>query len=218
MKSLPTVAANRHTEPTKLSTLVRGELDWIVMKSLEKDRGRRYDSANGLATDIERFLDGRPVEAHPPSALYRMSKFARRYRLPVATASTILVLLIVAVVATSITLKYASNALRAERAAREDAERERVRANQIAFELREKIFDQGLERVFSANMEEANRMVERLREIGATDLAQKLEAAVLAYCASSRSSCCLVFRLRLPPTGDRFPIGSVDPLHVSAYP
>ena len=75
-QSLPTVAANRHTEPKKLSTLVRGELDWIVMKSLEKDRGRRYETANGLAADIERFLDGQPVEAHPPSALYRMGKFA----------------------------------------------------------------------------------------------------------------------------------------------
>ena len=65
-------------EPRKLSGLVRGELDWIVMKALEKDRDRRYETANGLAADVERYLDDEPVEACPPSAGYRLRKFARR--------------------------------------------------------------------------------------------------------------------------------------------
>jgi serine/threonine protein kinase len=66
--SLPSIAARRHTEPAKLSRLVRGDLDWITMKSLEKDRTRRYETANGLARDIQRYLSDEPVEACPPSA------------------------------------------------------------------------------------------------------------------------------------------------------
>ena len=57
---------------------MRGELDWIVMKALEKDRNRRYETANGLAADIQRYLDDEPVQACPPSAMYRFRKFARR--------------------------------------------------------------------------------------------------------------------------------------------
>jgi hypothetical protein len=62
------VAANRGLEPRKLSGLVRGELDWIVMKALDKDRNRRYDSASGLAADVQRYLAAEPVLACPPSA------------------------------------------------------------------------------------------------------------------------------------------------------
>ena len=76
--TLPSVAANRHTEPARLSKDVRGELDWIVMKALEKDRNRRYETASGFAADIERHLHDEPVEAGPPSAAYRLRKFVRR--------------------------------------------------------------------------------------------------------------------------------------------
>ena len=57
---------------------MRGELDWIVMKALEKDRNRRYETANGFAADIQRYLNDEPVQACPPSAMYRFRKFARR--------------------------------------------------------------------------------------------------------------------------------------------
>jgi tetratricopeptide (TPR) repeat protein/serine/threonine protein kinase len=76
--ALPTLSANRGTEPAKLTRLVRGELDWIVMKALEKDRNRRYESANGFAQDIQRYLADEPVQACPPSARYRLRKFVRR--------------------------------------------------------------------------------------------------------------------------------------------
>jgi serine/threonine protein kinase len=76
--SLPSVAAQRQLEPVKLAKLVRGELDWIVMKCLEKDRSRRYDTANGLARDVERYLADEVVEARPPSAGYRLRKLVRR--------------------------------------------------------------------------------------------------------------------------------------------
>ena len=78
--SLGSIAANRQLEPARLNRLVRGELDWIVMKALEKDRNRRYQTANNLAQDIERHLNDEPVEACPPSAAYRFGKFARRNR------------------------------------------------------------------------------------------------------------------------------------------
>ncbi|MFO0842659.1 MAG: protein kinase [Gemmataceae bacterium] len=79
-EGLPTLAANRGTEPAKLTRLVRGELDWIVMKALEKDRNRRYETANGFALDVQRYLNDEPVQACPPSAGYRLGKFARRHK------------------------------------------------------------------------------------------------------------------------------------------
>jgi eukaryotic-like serine/threonine-protein kinase len=77
-EELPSIAANRQSEPRKLTGLVSGELDWIVMKSLEKDRARRYETANGLAMDIERYLANEAVQACPPSKAYRFRKFAQR--------------------------------------------------------------------------------------------------------------------------------------------
>src|SRR5438876_2116458 len=75
---LTIVAQHRQAEPSRLSILVQGDLDWIVMKSLEKDRARRYETANGLARDVERFLADEPVAACPPSNLYRLQKLVRR--------------------------------------------------------------------------------------------------------------------------------------------
>ncbi len=78
MENTATVAANRGLEPRKLSGVVRGELDWIVMKALEKDRKRRYETASGLAVDLRRYLDHEAVLAGPPSSWYRLRKLARR--------------------------------------------------------------------------------------------------------------------------------------------
>src|SRR5262249_3481216 len=74
--SLPSISAQRRTDPAKLTKLVRGELDWIVMKALDKDRTRRFETATSLAVDIERFLADEPVSAGPPGASYRIRKFA----------------------------------------------------------------------------------------------------------------------------------------------
>jgi serine/threonine protein kinase/tetratricopeptide (TPR) repeat protein len=92
-EQLPSIAANRGVETNKLSGLVRGELDWIVMKALEKDRSRRYETANGLARDIERYLHDEPVQACPPSASYRLRKLLRRHRAAVLTAAALAALL-----------------------------------------------------------------------------------------------------------------------------
>jgi serine/threonine protein kinase len=91
---MPKVAANRGLEPKKLSGLVRGELDWLVMKCLEKDRNRRYETANGLAADVQRYLADEPVLACPPSALYRVRKFARRHKGGLAAVGLVLAVLL----------------------------------------------------------------------------------------------------------------------------
>ena len=90
---LPRIAAARKTEPARLSKLVRGEVDWIVMKCLEKDRTRRYETANALARDVERHLKDEPVEACPPSTAYRVRKFARKNKRWLASAAAIVALL-----------------------------------------------------------------------------------------------------------------------------
>jgi eukaryotic-like serine/threonine-protein kinase len=90
------------------------ELDWIVMKCLEKDRNRRYDTANGLALDLQRYLANEPVAACPPSATYRVRKFVRRNRGPVLAASVIFLSLIAGIAAASLGLVWADRARKAE--------------------------------------------------------------------------------------------------------
>jgi serine/threonine protein kinase len=93
-ESLASVAALRRSEPAKLTKAVRGELDWIVMKCLEKDRTRRYDAASGLARDLERYLHDEAVEACPPSAGYRLKKLLRRNKGPVVAAGAVFLALV----------------------------------------------------------------------------------------------------------------------------
>jgi WD40 repeat protein/serine/threonine protein kinase len=99
--ALAKVAAARKTDPAKLSKLVQGELDWVVMRCLEKDRTRRYDAASSLARDIQRYLADEPVEACPPSARYRLRKFARKHQKLLATAAAFAVLLLLGVAGSS---------------------------------------------------------------------------------------------------------------------
>ncbi|MGD9856871.1 MAG: protein kinase [Planctomycetaceae bacterium] len=103
--ALPAVAANRRIEAKKLSGLVRGELDWIVMKALEKDRTRRYETANGLAMDVQRYLNDEAVVACPPSVSYRLSKVIRRNKVT-AVLSVMAVLALVSLAVAGTTLIY----------------------------------------------------------------------------------------------------------------
>jgi eukaryotic-like serine/threonine-protein kinase len=143
VEELPSIAAQRGLEPKKLSGLLRGELDWIVMKCLEKDRNRRYETANGLAMDLQRYLQDESVLACPPSARYRLRKFARRHRVALAMGGTVAVLLMLgtfistwqAVRATKAEA-LATERLTSEReahnaldAAREEKEQQRTRTN-----------------------------------------------------------------------------------------
>ncbi len=125
--ALPSLSANRGTEPKKLTGLLRNELDWIVMKALEKDRARRYDTANGFAADVTRYLSGEAVQAHPPSTAYRVKKFVRRNRVQVTAAGVVFVVLLAGMAGTTFGLLQADEKRRdAEQAREDEAEQRRV--------------------------------------------------------------------------------------------
>jgi WD40 repeat protein/serine/threonine protein kinase len=92
-----TVSAQRKSEPRQLSQLFRRELDWIVMKALEKDRNRRYETASSFAADVQCYLQDEPVQACPPSAMYRFRKFARRHKAILTTAAIVACAVLLAV-------------------------------------------------------------------------------------------------------------------------
>jgi serine/threonine protein kinase len=99
--SLPSIAAQRGLDPRELCRSLSGDLDWIVMKSLEKERSRRYETCTGLARDIERYLSDEPVEATPPSRSYRLKKFIRKHRVKVLAATSIVAALLIGIVGTT---------------------------------------------------------------------------------------------------------------------
>src|SRR5204862_1427641 len=109
---LTAVARHRQAEPAGLGPLLRGDLDWIVMKALEKDRGRRYETANGLARDVQHYLADEPVLARPPSKLYRFQKLARRNKLAFAAGAAVALALVLGMVGSA---WEAARARRAER-------------------------------------------------------------------------------------------------------
>lgn len=126
------VALRRHTDPEGLVRELRGDLDWIVLKAIEKDRARRYPSASELAADIERHLRNEPVAARPPSAAYRIGKFVRRHRAGVAAVGVAAVALAVGIVGLSAGFVRARRAEAEARHAREVAEREAGKARAVS--------------------------------------------------------------------------------------
>ena len=121
-----TVARLRGTGSAQLSILLRGDLDWIVMKALDKNRLRRYDSAGALAADIQRHLQNEPVLARPPSTAYLLQKLVRRHRLIFASGGAIVAIVVLALTATSINFYYSARRIERarvqEQAARQEAE------------------------------------------------------------------------------------------------
>ena len=133
--TLPSVAANRKIEPAKLAGLLRGELDWIVMKALEKDRNRRYETANGLAMDLQRYLHDEQVLACPPSRVYRLRKFARRNK---AVLLTVAVVAATLVAGTFVSTWMAVRAVQAERFADANYRRSRRAVDEMYTQVAEK--------------------------------------------------------------------------------
>jgi WD40 repeat protein/serine/threonine protein kinase len=132
-------SANRQSDPRRLSQQLRGELDWMVMKALEKDRSRRYDSASAFAADVQRYLNDEPVQACPPSAWYRCRKFARRNKviLTTGTAIALAVVLGLASLVSAVTVLAGSNAeIKAEQQQTNEALRREKQANQDLLEAR----------------------------------------------------------------------------------
>jgi serine/threonine protein kinase/tetratricopeptide (TPR) repeat protein len=125
LEALPSVAAARRIDPRRLSQLLRGELDWIVMKCLEKDRTRRYETADALRSDITRYLSDQPVQAGPPSTTYKLRKFVRRNRPAVVSAA-------IALLAATVGIAFYVYSIRAEQLrtqlALADAQRQKLEA------------------------------------------------------------------------------------------
>jgi eukaryotic-like serine/threonine-protein kinase len=109
--NLSSIAANRSTEPARLTRFLQGELDWVLLKALEKDRGRRYETASGLARDIQRYLRDEVVEARPPSTSYRLWKFARRHKVEMIAGGLVILGSLTGVVGTTFGLFRAQEAL-----------------------------------------------------------------------------------------------------------
>ena len=139
--NLASLAAQRGIEPAKLAKLFRGELDWIVMNCLEKDRNRRYETPNGLARDIQRYLLNEAVLACPPSTAYRFSKFARRNKVALATTFIVTASLILATAASTWQAVRATQAQRKTEVAQREAEAALAREALLrrAAEARERI-------------------------------------------------------------------------------
>ena len=164
---LTATAEHRQAEPPKLISLLRGDLDWIVMKALEKDRRRRYETANGLAMDINRYLNNEPVMARPPSRLYRFQKLVRRNQVIFTATGAVAVALIIGL-GTSTWLFFMEKAARQRAVAAEQQqarlrqEAEQARANEAELrrqaETRQKITQAAL-LVSQEKFEEADKLL-----------------------------------------------------------
>jgi serine/threonine protein kinase len=170
-EGLPALAADRGTEPAKLTRLVRGELDWIVLKALEKNRSRRYETASALAADVQRHLADEPVQAGPPSRWYRLQKFVRRNKVALATAGavTLAVLLAVSISTWRIWLakEEASAARDAEEAQKRLAVGERDLSNAnlgLAEEVLERLYFQWVEKGLPRDPQREEENLTLLRE------------------------------------------------------
>jgi WD40 repeat protein len=154
-EALSVSAAQRKSDPKQLGRIVRGELDWIVMKALEKERGRRYDTASALAADVQRYLRDEPVEACPPSTGYRFRKFARRRKAALGVLTGITLAVIISAVALAVSNVRVSSSLEQETAARSELEMalERERRNSYS------------QRIALANREWSANNLRRMEEL-----------------------------------------------------
>jgi serine/threonine protein kinase/tetratricopeptide (TPR) repeat protein len=167
-EALASISAQRHMEPAKLTKLVRGELDWIVMKTLEKDRNRRYETASGLADDVQRYLKDEQVQACPPSSVYRLKKFVRRNKGPVLAATVVVLALVAGIVGTTWGLLYAQSAQQAETQQRERAEQETRIAQAVRDFLRKKLLIQA----------DTRHQADALREAGGDSAGVKYDPTI----------------------------------------
>jgi hypothetical protein len=127
---LTTTARRRHTEPPNLIKSVKGDLDWIVMKALEKDRARRYQTANGLAMDVQRYLINEPVLARPPSQFYRLRKLVRRNKVAFAAGATVMATLIAGLGVSTHLFLSERESLKVQERLRQEADQARIEAEQ----------------------------------------------------------------------------------------
>jgi serine/threonine protein kinase len=182
-EGLPAIATNRSSEPLKLNRLVRGELDWVVMKALEKDRDRRYETASDFAADIQCCLNDEAVQACPPSAPYRFRKFARRNKRPLAAAAGVFAALLIGLGLS--TWLYLQERVAHQRAVAAEQEQERLRKEADVARATETRLRH------EAEARETVAKVQLLFDQGKTGDAENLMAVELATSMSSDLKCSL---------------------------
>jgi tetratricopeptide (TPR) repeat protein len=183
-EELTTTAKRRSVETSKLAKLLRGDLDWIVMKCLEKDRQRRYETANGLAADIKRHLNNEPVVARPPSAAYKFQKAFRRNKLVFAAGTAIAAALALGIVGTSIGLIRAEQQRRAAEQSRQLAEQRFQSASRFVEDMFQKVAPEfsdliGATKARQALAQTSVSFLESIRDAGGNDKAFQMELAAL---------------------------------------
>jgi serine/threonine protein kinase len=136
-----TVATRRHSDPSALIQLCRGELDWIVMKAMEKDRRRRYETASSMAADVQRYLNDEPVSACPPSAAYRMRKFARRNKAALTAAALTATALLLGIIASTWQAIRATDAEQLAEARLDSEKAERKNATEAKEEAKRRLLE-----------------------------------------------------------------------------
>ena len=158
------IAIARSSEMKQLGSLLRGELDWIVMKALEKNRDRRYETASGLAKDVQRYLEGEPVAACPPSFVYRFKKFSRKYRGVLVSVTSVLAVLGLATVFSTVL------AIKANHARREANENLKAfeESNAELVEARgNEALENAIDQLLRGNVEESRKSLDVARTHGA---------------------------------------------------
>lgn len=194
-ETLTSVSKQRSTEPARLTASVQGELDWIVMCCLEKERSRRYQTAAGLAEDIQRYLDDKPVQAVPPGQLYKTKKLIHRNRIPIAVAVGYVVLSVIGMAATLIQARKANDAsdtaLRyaAEATTREEETRStNTKLESVLAKLKDTLVEKALAAAFGGNRSEFQDAIEDLRQVPGSDHdIIRLDALLGVFSGDSRS-------------------------------
>jgi serine/threonine protein kinase/WD40 repeat protein len=217
---LTTTARQRKSESLKLIHLVRGDLDWIVMRCLEKDRARRYETANGLATDIQRHLNNETVVARPPSAGYRFQKLVRRNKLVFAAATVVTIALILGLAISSWQMIAARRARNGERQQRIEAQAQTRKASESEQHARRLLYASDMNLAQQAlnrnNFGKARRLLERHRSPPGKEDLRGWEWRYLWKLSRSDALVTLThkplrgFDVSLSPDGSRLAVGWLD--------
>jgi serine/threonine protein kinase len=163
------VSACRQTVPERLALCLRGDLDWVVMKALEKDRSRRYETASAFAADIGNYLNSQPVAACPPSAIYRLRKFTLRNRVAMVTAALVLASLVLGMVAAGCMAVIAAGQARRAEDALQDLQTEIELKRQTIQKLAEAYYGDAVAAVLSGDYERGKGAIELARQTKRSD-------------------------------------------------
>ncbi|MSU58721.1 MAG: tetratricopeptide repeat protein [Pedosphaera sp.] len=177
-EELTTTAKRRSTDTSKLLHQLKGDLDWIVMKCLEKDRTRRYETANGVATDLKRHLDNEPVVARPPSTGYRFQKLVRRNKLAFAAVSAVAAALVVGLAVSTWMFFKEKHARQRAAAAEQNTRTEAAKSQQVAQFLKDMLKGVGPSVALGRDTTMLREIVDKTAERIGTDLKGQPEVEI----------------------------------------